>query len=161
MPAQGSHLHLSLSIAHVNYELASGRKRQRAPQIARGRKHQSRTADHPRRVLVFGRILELALYRAEVLRSRGYTVVTPRSKADAVRAIEDGEFDALVLSYTVESETAEEIVELARQTCPGCPLITISDAGTSDRKLRPDLVVRANEGPAGLLKALQKVFRLQ
>jgi CheY-like chemotaxis protein len=161
MPAQGSHLHLLIPIAHADYGLASGRKRLRTPRTARGRKHQSRRADHPRRVLVFGRILELALYRAEVLRSRGYSVVAPRSKADAVRAIEDGEFDALVLSYTVESETAEEIVELARQTCPGCPLITISDSGTSDRKLRPDLVVRANEGPAGLLKALQKVFCLQ
>lgn len=161
MLAQGTHLHLSLSIAHVHYELASGRKRQRAPQTARGGKHQSRRADQPRRVLIFGRIFELALYRAEVLRSRGYAVVTPRSKSDALRAIEDGEFDALVLSYTVESETAEEIVEMVRQTCPECPLITISDSGTSDRKLRPDLVVRANEGPAGLLKALQRVFRLQ
>jgi CheY-like chemotaxis protein len=160
MLAQGHHSHIPLPAAHPNFQLASGRKRLRAPRTARGGKHQSRRADQPRRVLVFGRILELALYRAEVLRSRGYAVVTPRSKADAVRAIQDGEFDALVLSYTVESETAEEIVELARQTCPGCPLITISDSGTSDRRLRPDLVVRANEGPAGLLKALQKVFRL-
>jgi len=161
MLAQRHHSHILLPAAHPNFELASGRQRPRAPQTARRGKNQSRRADQPKRLLIFGRIFELALYRAEVLRSRGYAVVTPRSKADAVRAIEDGEFDALVISYTLESETAEEIVELARQTCPGCPLITISDSGTSDRKLRPDLVVRAHEGPAGLLKALQKVFRLQ
>jgi DNA-binding response OmpR family regulator len=112
-------------------------------------------------VLIFGRLFELALYRAEVLRNHGYAVVTPRSKAEAARTIEDGEFDALVLSYTLSSETAEEIVELARQKCPGCPLITISETGTADRKLRPDVVVRANEGPAGLLKALRRAFRVQ
>jgi hypothetical protein len=161
MLAQGHHSHIPLPVANANFDLAAGRKRSRAPKTARKGKQQSRQADQPKRVLIFGRIFELALYRAEVLRSRGYNVVTPRSKSEALRAIEDGEFDALVLSYTVESETAEEIVELVRQTCPGCPLITISDSGTSDRKLRPDLVVRANEGPAGLLKALQKVFRLQ
>lgn len=161
MRAQGFQSHIIFSIAPSDCELASGRKRLRSSQISRGGKHQARRADQPKRVLIFGRIFELALYRAEVLRSRGYAVVTPRSKTEAMRAIEDGEFDALVLSHTVESETAEQIVELARQTCPACPLITISDSGTSDRKLRPDLVVRANEGPAGLLKALQKAFRMQ
>jgi hypothetical protein len=161
MLAQGSHSHFLLRIAHPDYQLASGRKRLRASQVAKGGKHQSRRTDQPRRVLIFGRIFELALYRAEVLRSRGYGVVTPRSKAEAVAVIEDGEFDALVLSYTLESETAEEIVELARQKCPRCPLITISDRGTADRKLRPDLVVSADDGPAGLLKALRKAFPIQ
>lgn len=160
MPAQGSCSHLLLPIAHPDYELAPSRKRPRAPQATRGGKHQSRRADQPRRVLIFGRLFELALYRAEVLRSRGYAVVTPRSKGEAVAAIKDGDFDALVLSYTLATETAEELVELARQTCPGCPLITISETGTADRRLRPDLVVRANEGPAGLLKALQRAFRV-
>jgi hypothetical protein len=163
MPAQEPYSHIPLPFAHPDYKLASDNKRLRAPQAAKGRKQkqQSRRGDQPRRVLVFGRLLELALYRAEVLRNRGYAVVTPRSKADVVRAIDDGEFDALVLSYTLASETAEEIVELVRQKRPGCPLITISETGTPDRKLGPDLVVRANEGPAGLLKALQKAFRIQ
>ncbi len=161
MLVQGPHSHTALPVAHPNYKLASGRKSLRVPKRSQGAKHQSRKADQPRRVLIFGRLLELALYRAEVLQSRGYAVVMPRSKADAVRAIEDGEFDALVLSYTLASETAEEIVELVRQKCPGCPLITISETGTADPKLRPDLVVRANEGPAGLLRALQKAFRMQ
>lgn len=161
MRAQGFQPHFSFPIVTGVYELASGRKRLRAPQTSRGAKQQARRTDQPKRVLIFGRNFELALYRAEVLRSHGYSVVTPRSKADAIRAIVDGEFDALVLSYTVESETAEEIVLLARERCPECPLITISDSGTADRRLRPDLVVRANEGPAGLLKVVQKAFRMQ
>jgi uroporphyrinogen-III synthase len=87
--------------------------------------------------------------------------VTPKTKAEAISEIENGEFDALVLSYTLLSETAEEIVELARQKCPGCPLITISNTEKVDRKLRPDVVVSAEQGPAGLIKALQQVFRTQ
>jgi len=161
MRVQGFQSHPFFPVVPGVYELASRRKRLSASQTARAGKHQSRRADQPKRVLIFGRNFELALYRAELLRSRGYSVVTPRSKAEAMRAIEDGDFDALVLSYTVESETAEEIVDLARQKCAGCPVITISDSGTADRKLRPDVVVRANEGPAGLLKAVQKAFRTE
>ena len=161
MPAQEPYSHIPLPVAHPDYKLASDHKRLRAPKTSHGAKQQSRRTGQPRRVLIFGRLFELALYRAEVLRSRGYAVVTPRSKAEAVRAIDDGEFDALVLSYTLASETAEEIVELVRQKCPECPLITISETGRADPKLGPDLVVQANEGPAGLLKALQKVFRVQ
>lgn len=111
--------------------------------------------------MIFGRLFELALYRAEVLRSRGFDAITPRTKAEAVAAIADGEFDALVVSYTLPTETAEEIVELLRQKCPDCPLITISEAGSADRKLDPDLVVRASDGPPGLIKALQQIFRIQ
>jgi hypothetical protein len=161
MRVQGFQSHPSFPLVPGVYKLAPRRERLSASQTALKGKHQSRRAERPKRLLIFGRNFELALYRAEVLRSRGYAVVTPRSKAEAIRAIVDGEFDALVLSYTVESETAEEIVLLARDKCPECPLITISDSGTADRKLRPDVVVRANEGPAGLLKALLKAFRTE
>ena len=144
------------------YELASGRKGSHNGQ-SKGRKSKYRSPkpDGPRRVLVFGRLFELALYRAEVLRSRGYSVLTPRTKAEAIAAIENGEFDAVVLSYTLSSDTAEELMERARQKCPGCPLITISDTGSVDRRLHPDIVIPAKEGPAALIKALQRAFRTQ
>jgi crotonobetainyl-CoA:carnitine CoA-transferase CaiB-like acyl-CoA transferase len=125
------------------------------------RKQRSRKPNDPRRVLMYGKILELALYRAEVLRARGFNVIIPRTKADAISAIEDGEFDAIVISYTLSSDTAEEIAELARQKCPGCPVITISETGKADRRLRPDVIVRADEGPSGLVKALEHAFRAQ
>ncbi|HET9181786.1 MAG TPA: hypothetical protein VFP59_06615 [Candidatus Angelobacter sp.] len=68
--------------------------------------------------MIVGQLFELALYRAEVLRNRGFDVITPKTKAEAVATIEDVEFDALVLSYTLPTETAEELVELVRQKCP-------------------------------------------
>jgi uroporphyrinogen-III synthase len=126
-----------------------------------GGKDRSPKPNNSKRILVFGRLLELALYRAEVLRNRGFSVMTPKTKAEAIAVIETGEFDALVLSYTLSSDTAEELIELARQKCPACPLITISDSMASDRKLRPDIIVRASEGPAALIKALHQMFRTQ
>jgi CheY-like chemotaxis protein len=143
-------------------ELAADKKSpHRNQRTQRGGKSRFQQSDQPRRVLIFGRLFELALYRAEVLRSRGFSVVTPKTKAEAIAEIGQGEFDAVVLSYTLSSDTAEEIVELARQKCPECPLITISNSGEVDRKLRPDVVVAAEQGPAGLIKALQQVFRTQ
>jgi hypothetical protein len=151
----------SYTAAFDSYACASGGRTARRTSQQRNKKQPSRKPGDPRRVLMYGKLLELALYRAEVLRGQGFTVVIPRSKAEAIAAIQDGEFDTLVISYTLSSDTAEEIVELARQKCPGCPVITISETGKADRRLRPDVVVRANEGPSGLIKALQRVFRDQ
>jgi hypothetical protein len=162
MPVQISNLeHLIPLLTGETYEAASGRKGGHGGTSQSSGNDRSLKPNGPRRVLVFGRLFELALYRAEVLRSRGFSVLTPKTKAEAIAVIDSGEFDALVLSYTLSSETAEELIELARQKCPQCPLITISDHGSADRKLRPDLVVPASGGPAALIKALQRVFRTQ
>lgn len=144
------------------YSLAAGRKRSASRKKSGNQgKDRSPKPGEPRRVLVFGRLFELALYRAEVLRNRGFSAITPKTKAEAVVAIENEEFDAVVLSYTLSSDTAEELMELARQKRPESPLIIISDSGATDRKLRPDIVVPASDGPAGLIKALHRVFRTQ
>jgi len=161
MFTQASRFDSGATISFEIYSLAVGGKPARGPRQKRNKKQPSRKPSDPRRVLIYGKLLELALYRAEFLRSKGFTVVIPKSKAEAIAAIEDGEFDALVISYTLASDTAEEVVELARQKCPHCPVITVSDTGKVDRRLRPDVVVRANEGPAGLIKAVERVFRAQ
>lgn len=113
------------------------------------------------RVLIFGRLRELALYRAEVLRNRGFSVIVPATKAEAIDAIEEGEFDVAVLTYTLSSETVQELSELLRQECPICPLITITESHHIDEKVRPDRIVLANEGPDALIKALRHVLRSQ
>jgi len=163
MPVQTSNMKAPQAlVAGEPYELASGRKGGGSGRTSReGSQRRSPKIDGPKRVLVFGRLLELALYRAEVLRSRGFSVITPKSKLEAVAVIERGEFDAVVLSYTLPSETAEEVLELARQKCPSCPVITISNSGMDDRRLRPDVVVPAEGGPAALIRALQRAFRTQ
>lgn len=106
---------------------------------------------------MFGRIRELALYRAEVLRDRGFEVATPESREEAIAAIRRGAFDIAILTYTLSNETVQELAELLREHCPNCPLIAISSNTQMDREIRPDLMVNADDGPAALLGALRRV----
>ncbi|HSB77046.1 MAG TPA: hypothetical protein VLC12_15420, partial [Terriglobales bacterium] len=117
---------------------AGNRSRRTAPK-ANGRAQRGYLRTGPRnRVLIFGNIRELALYRAEVLRTNGFSVATPQSKAEAIAAIQRGGLDAVVLSYTLSNDTVEELAELVRQHCAGCRLITISDSRQWDPKIEPD-----------------------
>lgn len=109
---------------------------------------------------MFGRIRELALYRAAVLRDRGFEVATPHSHDDAVSAIRRGNFDIVVLSYTLPNEEVKELAQLAREYCPECPIVAIvADPGRLDREIGPDAMVNADDGPDALLAALRRVRR--
>jgi len=123
------------------------------------RRRTPRRRTRGNRVLMFGRIRELALYRAEVLRDRGFQVVTPESREEAVAAIRKGGFDIAVLTYTLSNETVLELAELIREYCPDCPLVVISGNKMKDREIRPDEVVAAERGPAALIAALRRVTR--
>src|SRR5947209_18933855 len=70
------------------------------------------------RVILFGRIRELALYRAEVLRDRGFSVTIPRDNQEALKIIRHGDFDFAVLSYTLPNDTVQQIAELVREYRP-------------------------------------------
>jgi DNA-binding response OmpR family regulator len=63
-------------------------------------------------ILMLGRHLELGYYRAEFLKSHGFQVIFPENKAAAISAIETGDFDAIIVSYTLSTETTKELVNL-------------------------------------------------
>lgn len=113
------------------------------------------------RVLMFGRIRELALYRAAVLRDRGFDVSTPGDPQEAAAIIRNGNFDIAVLSYTLPNDLVQELTQLIREHCPHCPLIVISSNKRIDREIRPDQMVEADQGPAALLAALRRVTQTQ
>ncbi len=144
----------------IEFQLAS----QKRPRSRNNSSQRSRKASHApetNRVLIFGRLRELALYRAEVLRNRGFSVIVPDSKSEAIAAIEQAEFDVAVLTYTLSNETVQELSELLRQRCPTCPLITITENHRIDEKVQPDRIVLANQGPEALVKALRQVLKPQ
>ncbi len=114
-----------------------------------------------RRVLLLGKQRELALYRAEFLRQRGFEVSIPSTVDSAIAEITGGAYDVAVLSYTLSSDEVQEMAELVRQSCPACPLVTISSSRYPDLKVDPDAKVLAEEGPAGLIKVLQKLREYQ
>lgn len=124
------------------------------------RAHDSnqRTRRHLRKVLLIGRIRELALYRAEYLRGKGFTVQAPNSRRDDVlEAIRRGGFDIVVLTYTLSNEDVLDFADLVRQHCPTCPLIVITNTERPDTRVLPDAVVVADQGPEALLAALHRV----
>lgn len=132
------------------------------PESLSGRKDRGKKPSSVgNRVLLFSGIFEVALYRAEVLRAHGLDVRTPRKKEEAVAIIQRGELDVVILTYTLPSETVNELSDLVRQYCAGCRLIAISESGHMDERVAPDAVVIANEGPAALVEAIRRLRRLQ
>jgi len=93
------------------------------------------------------------------LRCEGFSVIFPSSKREALAAIQKRDFDAVLLSYSLSSDTAEELAELVRQRCPGCPLVVITANGRSDSRIQPDEMVLAEENPQAMLVALRRVER--
>lgn len=111
------------------------------------------------RVLIVGRMRELALYRAEFLRNAGFTVLTASDVDDAIRMMQGGQFDAIVLSYTLPTETVKYLADAARGYCSDCPVIAIAETKMLDRRIEPDAVAIADDGPPALLSALRRVLQ--
>ena len=105
-----------------------------------------------------GRLRELALYRAEVLRHAGFVVHTPETIGEAIAVLKRREFDAIVLSYTLPSDTVQVLSDIAREHCPDCPVIAIAESYKFDRRINPDAVALANAGPPALIAALRQVM---
>jgi DNA-binding response OmpR family regulator len=108
---------------------------------------------------MIGRLRELALYRAEFLGQAGYKTLLPANEGEAFTIMRRGHFDAIVLSYTLPDEVVQRFADAAREFCPDCPVIAITDTNTVDRRIAPDAVAIANEGPAALLSALGRVLQ--
>lgn len=106
-------------------------------------------------VLMLGKHLELGLYRTEFLRSHGYVVNFPESRQEAVTIVTAGAYDIVVLSYSLNHDSAMELRELIDQSCPQCPVITLTEQPWHDSKIQADKVVLVSEGPEALLKAIK------
>jgi CheY-like chemotaxis protein len=108
-------------------------------------------------ILMLGQHLELGWYRSEFLRSHGYEVIFPEHRKEAIKAIGEGDFDVVLLSYSLSHETSQELLEFIEQTCPDCPIIAITERRWQDPHLSPAETVLVSEGPQGLLDALEKI----
>ena len=151
---------VSVSFTPLPAFLLAGNNRGSTAAKTNGRARRSRVRVGPRnRVLMFGSIRELALYRAEVLQANGFSVITPQNKTETVAAIRRGGFDVAVFTYTLSSDTVEELAELVRQHCPDCRIITISETRNHDAKIAPDANVVADDGPKALLQALRSMLK--
>ena len=149
-----THQGIALTSAATNQE--GSRKSRRAGKVEDHRKSQEHN-----RVLMLGSIRELALYRAEVLRHYGYHVQIATNRDQALDLIHAGNYDVLVLSYTLPDAVVRELADETRELRPHCPVIAISNAQWPDPIIKPDQMIMADEGPAALLSALRHVLRRQ
>ena len=108
------------------------------------------------KVLFFGAFRELALYRAEVLRMHGFRVTIAESKEEVLAILKTCDLDVAVLSYTLSSDTVEELAEVLRENCPDTPLITIANQRWIDRRISPTEIVLADDGPRALVAAIRR-----
>jgi CheY-like chemotaxis protein len=111
------------------------------------------------RVLMLGSIRELALYRAEVLQQHGFHVQIATNRDQGLDLIQAGNYDVVVVSYTLPDTVVREFADEMRDYCPKCPVIAISNAHRPDPIIRPDQMILGDEGPAALLSALRHVLR--
>lgn len=93
-----------------------------------------------------------------MLEKEGFEVLFPKTKKEAVELIQSGNFDLLLVSYSLSSDTIEEMAELARQRCPRCPVVSISQTGWDDARIKPDATVVADEGPRPMVTAIREVL---
>jgi CheY-like chemotaxis protein len=146
----------------LNVEISAGEPpvgRGDAERRSNGKGDDARRKMSGNRVLLVGKSRELALYRAEVLRDRGFEVRIPTDTKESITEISRGAYDVAVLSYTLSSDEVQQLAELVRQACPDCPLVTISKSGRLDRMVSPDATVLADDGPSALIKALRRLQR--
>jgi DNA-binding response OmpR family regulator len=108
-------------------------------------------------ILMLGRHLELGYYRAEFLKSHGFQVIFPENKAAAISAIETGDFDAIIVSYTLSAETTKELVNLIKQTSPDCPIVAITQQPWDEDGFPRDETILDRSGPQGLIDALIRI----
>jgi CheY-like chemotaxis protein len=110
------------------------------------------------RVLMLGRVRELALYRAEVLRNKGFQVEISLNDEHALELIRNANYDAVVVSYTLPDNVVRQLADEMRESCPQCPVVAIANTRVPDRTIRPDRIVLADEGPVALIRALRQVL---
>ena len=129
----------------------------RRPRRAHPRASEHRPAAAGK-ILLLGRIRELALYRSEYLEGKGYEVLAPSNRNEALEAIRHGGFEVVILTYTLPNDVVLEYAQMVREYCPSCPLIVITSENLGDRSVAPDAIVIADDGPDALLRALRRVM---
>jgi len=144
---------------HPSILLGENYPKQSANLKNKGNSERANKTTERNRVLMLGSIRQLALYRAEVLQQHGFHVHIAINRDQGLDLIHAGNYDVVVLSYTLPDSVVREFADEMRDSCPECPVIAISNAHRPDPIIRPDQMILADEGPAALLSALRHVLR--
>lgn len=106
---------------------------------------------------MLGRQLELGHYRTEFLRSHGFQVRFPETQTAAIAAIQEGGFDAVIVSYTLSDKVAKQLVDMVKETCAECPVLAITTKRWDGLRSQVDETVLDSDPPQALIEALVRI----
>ncbi len=101
---------------------------------------------------------ELSQLRGHVLAHAGFAVSRADSRWEALRLLEQEQFDALVISYSMSDENIVEMTELFRKHNPNSAIVTVAKGKWQDLKIGADSAVTGEEGPEALIEAVETVL---
>ena len=110
-----------------------------------------------KRILLVSTDSDMGAARALVLRDAGYHVVATTGRAEAERALAEGEFDVFVVCHTVGSGDTLALADAFRRINRHGQVVAVV-AGLF-LAIRADRVVQTLDGPHALLAAVDSLFR--
>jgi DNA-binding response OmpR family regulator len=98
-------------------------------------------------VLLLSGDIDTANLRAHALAHAGFHVVRPNNRKEALAILKKRQFDAAVISYTLSSDSVQEMTTLFRESNPQAPIVVVTRGRLADWKTDLDVSVTAEEGP--------------
>ena len=96
-----------------------------------------------------------------LLRSDGYQVVTADGLAAVEKTCRQVSFDLVIIGHSIPRNDQVEMSAIVRQDCPGVPVLLILRSELEPRPADIENTVNAQDGPGGLLRAVNSILRPQ
>lgn len=109
-------------------------------------------------VLLLSGDADTAKLRAYALTHAGFHVVRSDNRKDALQILKKRKFEAAVISYTLSSDSVQEMTTLFRESNPHAPIVVVTRGRLADWKTELDVSITAEEGPEALIEALQSAI---
>ena len=114
--------------------------------------------NHGKSVLLLSDDLEIALLKAHVLGHAGFAVTRAESRKDAIQLMRESSFDVLVISFSLSGDSVVELAGIFRAENPTAPIVGVAKGRWQDLPLEFDATVTGDEGPEGLIEAVEMVL---
>jgi len=114
--------------------------------------------NHGKSVLLLSGDLEISLLKAYVLGHAGFAVTRAESRKDAIHLMRESRFDVLVISYSLSADSMVELAAIFREQNPNAPIVGVAKGRWQDLPVEFDATVTGDEGPEGLIEAVEMVL---
>ncbi len=109
-------------------------------------------------VLLLSGDRELSLLQKHVLAQAGFAATRADSRKEALQIMEQKKFDALVIAYSLSMDSLVELTGVFRKQNPHAPIVGVAKGRWQDLKVEFDATVTGDEGPEGLIEAVEMVL---